>query len=264
VENPIYLGDAVYAYFDGYGLELRLNRHDSECVIYLEPEVMANLVLFNEAVQKARYRDLAKVLDRSVGTISNWARAGMPRHDTAAAKAWAADRLRRKKQKRRIPSLSSSRKPGGYVNGQASGNGQAPAIAINTNIDVKHETLAATIPRLRRLEKATHDALMRSTAAAPASYETALYRRQHLESVRVLYDCQAKLIKIEAAREKLASIDRTLMMIDVALNAGIAVMRRLPELGRDSAERKRLEEFAKTAVREFELGLAGGNGKAAG
>jgi hypothetical protein len=40
MDNPVYIGDAVYAYFDGNGIELRLNRHDSKCVIYLEPEVI--------------------------------------------------------------------------------------------------------------------------------------------------------------------------------------------------------------------------------
>lgn len=45
-DNPIYLGDAVYAYFDGYGVELKLNEHTSRCLIYMEPEVMQNLIEF--------------------------------------------------------------------------------------------------------------------------------------------------------------------------------------------------------------------------
>jgi hypothetical protein len=43
--NPIYLGDAVYAFFDGNGIELKLN-HASRCLIYLEPEVVEALMLF--------------------------------------------------------------------------------------------------------------------------------------------------------------------------------------------------------------------------
>ena len=46
IDNPTYLGDAVYAYFDGYGIELRLNWHDSKCIIYLDPEMIGNLHLF--------------------------------------------------------------------------------------------------------------------------------------------------------------------------------------------------------------------------
>ena len=45
-DNPLYLGDAVYAYFDGYGIELKLNHHASPCLIYLEPEVMEALIAF--------------------------------------------------------------------------------------------------------------------------------------------------------------------------------------------------------------------------
>jgi hypothetical protein len=85
-------------------------------------------------------------------------------------------------------------------------------------------------------------------------HETALYRRQHLESVRVLYDFEAKLIKTDAAREKLVDIDRLNAMIAGAIAGGLAVMRRLPELGRDPEERRRLEEFGAGAIKEFERG----------
>ena len=52
--NPAYIGDAVYASFDGYGIELRLNSHDAERVVYLEPEVMGNLEVFWARCQKER------------------------------------------------------------------------------------------------------------------------------------------------------------------------------------------------------------------
>jgi hypothetical protein len=45
-ENPFYLGDAVYAFYDGNGIELKLNHHQSPCLIYLEPEVMEALEIF--------------------------------------------------------------------------------------------------------------------------------------------------------------------------------------------------------------------------
>ena len=49
-ENPIYIGDGVYAYFDGFGIELRLERHDAQCTVYLEPNVMQALSdFFNRA-----------------------------------------------------------------------------------------------------------------------------------------------------------------------------------------------------------------------
>ena len=49
MENPTYLGDAVYAYFDGNGIELRLNAHDQPCTVYLEPETLQNLIEFAQA-----------------------------------------------------------------------------------------------------------------------------------------------------------------------------------------------------------------------
>jgi hypothetical protein len=36
----------VYAHFDGYGIELRLNDHRNECAVYLEPEVLHALTGF--------------------------------------------------------------------------------------------------------------------------------------------------------------------------------------------------------------------------
>jgi hypothetical protein len=53
-ENPIYLGDAVYAFFDGNGIELRLNHHASPCLIYLEPEVVKALMLFWARVKEEK------------------------------------------------------------------------------------------------------------------------------------------------------------------------------------------------------------------
>jgi hypothetical protein len=36
MENPTYLGDGLYAYFDGNGVELRLTRHDNKCNLLSE------------------------------------------------------------------------------------------------------------------------------------------------------------------------------------------------------------------------------------
>jgi hypothetical protein len=52
--NPIYLGDAVYAYFDGNGIELRLNAHNAACAVYLEPEVLATLITFWSVCKEAK------------------------------------------------------------------------------------------------------------------------------------------------------------------------------------------------------------------
>lgn len=43
--KSIYIGDGVYASFDGYAVALAVNHHDNK-VIVLEPEVWENLVRF--------------------------------------------------------------------------------------------------------------------------------------------------------------------------------------------------------------------------
>ncbi len=45
-----YLGDGVYAIFDGFGMWLHANDHENPTdKIYLEPEVMKALIMFGEA-----------------------------------------------------------------------------------------------------------------------------------------------------------------------------------------------------------------------
>jgi hypothetical protein len=52
--NDIYLGDGCYGYFDGNGIELKLNHHASPCLIYLEPEVIEALQSFWARMQAKR------------------------------------------------------------------------------------------------------------------------------------------------------------------------------------------------------------------
>ena len=46
MENPTYLGDSVYAHFNGYAIALRLNDHRNEDLIILERETMEALIRF--------------------------------------------------------------------------------------------------------------------------------------------------------------------------------------------------------------------------
>jgi len=43
MENPTHLGDGVYATFDGFGIELRVNDHRNPVAVYLEPDVLNSL-----------------------------------------------------------------------------------------------------------------------------------------------------------------------------------------------------------------------------
>jgi hypothetical protein len=53
-KNYSYLGDGVYSFFDGYGIWLRTGNHEETLCdeeIYLEPEVLKNLNLFDQRVR---------------------------------------------------------------------------------------------------------------------------------------------------------------------------------------------------------------------
>jgi len=52
VEPETYIGDGVYASFDGYQIKLRTNRDGPDEVIYIEPMVYMALVNFAKKVWK--------------------------------------------------------------------------------------------------------------------------------------------------------------------------------------------------------------------
>jgi hypothetical protein len=53
-ETTRHLGDGVYATFDGYGIEIRVNDHRSDVVAYLEPSVLEALQGFFAQHQQAQ------------------------------------------------------------------------------------------------------------------------------------------------------------------------------------------------------------------
>ena len=53
MENQTYLGDGVYAEFDGYGIVLKANHHENPTDrIYLEPAVYHALVAWVKAIRE--------------------------------------------------------------------------------------------------------------------------------------------------------------------------------------------------------------------
>jgi hypothetical protein len=53
-EATRHLGDGVYATFDGYGIEIRVNDHRSDVAAYLEPSVLEALQGFFAQHQQAQ------------------------------------------------------------------------------------------------------------------------------------------------------------------------------------------------------------------
>jgi hypothetical protein len=52
--EPVYLGDAVYAGYDGYGITLHLNDHREKPCVYLDDETITNLIKYYERVKESR------------------------------------------------------------------------------------------------------------------------------------------------------------------------------------------------------------------
>ena len=50
--DAMYLGDGVYAEFDGYHIQIRVDSHESEVVVYLEPEVLKSLNEYAKAINR--------------------------------------------------------------------------------------------------------------------------------------------------------------------------------------------------------------------
>ena len=50
--EAVYLGDGVYATFDGYGIYLDLRGQDNTTKIYLEPEVFDKLKQFAKSLKE--------------------------------------------------------------------------------------------------------------------------------------------------------------------------------------------------------------------
>lgn len=54
--QPRYLGDGVYASFDGYHINLHVGSHDAPPAVALEPFVLTALVQYRDAINEAYAR----------------------------------------------------------------------------------------------------------------------------------------------------------------------------------------------------------------
>ena len=174
-------------------------------------------------------RELARKLGLGASQTSQLLRRGMPR-DPEAAREWRARCVRPRARPVRAtapPSLVAS---------------ATSTFWPGALIELGGEELEDTIPRLRRLEKNLAVAAERAFREGRTPEAISL-RREHVTAIKALYDAESKLIKINEARGRLISVDRAFAMINEAMQSAILVLRRLPEMGRDPDERRRLEAF---------------------
>jgi len=93
--------------------------------------------------------------------------------------------------------------------------------------------------------------------------EAAVLRREHVATVKALFDAETKAIRIAETRGRLITVDRALSMISEALVEPIIMVRQLPSLARDSAERDRLQAIVNGILEAVKEGARRGLERAA-
>jgi hypothetical protein len=174
-------------------------------------------------------RQLARGLGVSPSLIVRLLGRGMPR-ELEAAKEWRARSIRARETPEHRPEVV---------------------------VEMGGEDLEEMVTHLRQMERALAQAAQRAYKENRVP-ESIILRREHVQAIKAIYDAEAKLIKINEARAKLISVDRALSMINEAVQAAILVLRRLPEMGRDADERRRLEAFMNGVLAELKTGAADG------
>jgi hypothetical protein len=126
----------------------------------------------------------------------------------------------------------------------------APPTTAKSNVVAMHEAgaaigsengdLSATLQRLRHVERSTSAALERLIREGKIA-EAAVLRREHVATVKALFDAESKSIKIGESRGRLISADRAPAMTSEAIAEPIIMLRQLPSMARDDAERAKFE-----------------------
>lgn len=57
MEEQVYLGDGVYASFDGYNIWLAVNHHENK-IVALEKDVLDSLIKYANKVLNTNYKDV--------------------------------------------------------------------------------------------------------------------------------------------------------------------------------------------------------------
>lgn len=216
-------------------------------------------------------RAMGRELGLSQALVARLARAGMPMDDPAKAREWRALYVRSRARPEHGRGSSSrdddhhgdrgDHLSGGKISDVPNTQRGNASIPLNVVDLFSHEAgegqLEDTIPRLRRLEKATALALERAIKDDNHVAAVSL-RREHCTALRTLYASEEKLLKIDEAKGKLIRLDRALAMIDEALKEPVIMLRQLPDLARSPEEKSRLEVFLHAILGAMRDGAARG------
>jgi len=165
-------------------------------------------------------RALAAGLGISPTRVVQLRKKGMPTDSVESARAWRLT----------------------YVAAPTTAKSNVVALHEAVSAEAGHEDFEATLSRLRHTERCTSQALERLLREGKVA-EIAALRREHVGVVKALFDAETKAIRIAETRGKLITLDRALSMISEAFTEPLILLRQLPDLGRDTAERARLQTF---------------------
>jgi hypothetical protein len=180
-------------------------------------------------------RLLAKALGISPTRVTQLMRKGMPTESVEAAQAWRTT----------------------YVTAPTTAKSNVVAMHEAVNDGDVPEDLGATLERLRHVERATSQALERLLREGKVA-EAAVLRGEHVATVKALFDAEAKAIRIAETRGKLITLDRALAMISESLSEPLIILRQLPRLAKDEAERARLQAFLNGVLEAMKEGARRG------
>jgi hypothetical protein len=198
--------------------------------------------------------ELARQLSMDRRLVARYVKRGMPRESAAAAREWW---LRNVHSRRRRPKLSE-------VQNQETADSEVPAeprdVASLPGGASESGTaggMDGAIERLRWLERMTAEALGRALQEGRIG-EASVLRRDHVASLKALYVGEAQLLRHDLAKGKLVSVKLALEMIEGALREVALLIRQLPSLGRDEAERQRLDTFTRGLLEAIKTGASNG------
>lgn len=117
--------------------------------------------------------------------------------------------------------------------------------------------LTGTLQRLRHVERSTSAALERLLKEGKVA-EAAALRREHVATVKALFDAETKSIKIAETRGRLISVDRALSMVNEAVAEPLIMLRQLPSLAKDDADRARFNAIVNGILVAMREGAARG------
>jgi hypothetical protein len=195
-------------------------------------------------------RALAKALGLDRRLVAKYVKRGMPRDPTGASQ-WRLQYIRTRRRDGKRPHMSTSANPRDRIERETT------IVEFEDPIDSVPGGLDATLERLRRLERSAALTLQRLLKEGRVG-EAASVRAQHASVLKSLFDAEVKVMKLAEQRGELVKLERAVGMITTAMSEAVVLLRQLPSLGRDEAEKQKLTVFMTAVLQAMRTGAEAG------